>query len=389
MIPVSYNVRSLFVRKSTTLATIFGIALVVFVLSASRMLANGVEKTMGHAGDPDHAIVLRKGSDAELSSGLENSVAALVKATPGVKLGADGTPIGSPEMVMVIAGDRADSPGQVGNVLIRGVTEDAFKLRPEVHVTEGRLPRSGTNEVIAGKRIRGRFTNMDLGGTFELNKNRPATVVGIFEAGGRSFESEIWGDLDTVRASFGRTSELSSVTVALSSHAAYDGFAASIEHDKQLGLDVQRESTYYEKQSEGTGAFVSGLGGAIVFFFSIGAIIGVVITMYAAVANRSREIGTLRALGFGKTEIMMSFLIESAILAVIGGAVGALLSLIMSFFTFSMTNYATWSEVVFTFEPSPGILLGALVGGGLMGIAGGFFPALRAARTSPLIAMRE
>jgi putative ABC transport system permease protein len=292
-------------------------------------------------------------------------------------------------MVMVIAADRKDSGGQVGNVLVRGVAEDAFKLRPEVKIVEGRLAKPGTSEVILGKRITGKFTNLDLGGTFELNKNRPATVVGIFESGGSSFESEVWGDLDSVRASFGRQNEVSSVTVALESRAAFDAFASTVEHDKQLGLDAFRENVYYEKQSENTGAFVSALGNAIVFFFSLGAMIGAAITMYSAVANRRREIGTLRALGFSKFQVLTSFLLEALILAVIGGVAGAALSLLMTFASFSMTNFATWSEVVFKFEPSPQILVSALVAGAVMGIVGGFFPAVSAARTSPLVAMRD
>jgi putative ABC transport system permease protein len=389
MIPISYNVRSLFVRKSTTLATIFGVTLVVFVLSASQMLANGVEKTMGHAGSADNAIVLRKGSDAELASSIDTSAVAIVKAAPGVKHGTDGSPLATGELVMVIAGDRADAPGQVGNALVRGVTEDSYKLRPELHVTQGRLPKPGTNEVIVGKRIRGTFTNIDMGGTFELNKNRPATVVGIFEANGATFESEIWGDVDTLRAAFGRTSEASSVTVALQSKASFDAFAETVEHDKQLGLDAIREDKYYEKQSEGTGAFVNYLSGAIVFFFSIGAMIGAAITMFAAVANRRREIGTLRALGFSKFQVLTSFLFEAVLLALIGGIAGAGLSLFMTFASFSMTNFATWSEVVFSFDPSVKVVVVALVSGGLMGIIGGLFPAISAARTSPLVAMRD
>jgi putative ABC transport system permease protein len=389
MIPIAYNIRSLFVRKSTTIATVFGVALVVFVLAASQMLANGVSKTMGSTGSPENAIVLRKGADAELASGFEARVLALVKAAPGVKRDKDGAPIGTGDMVMVISADRKDSGGQLGNVLVRGVSEDAFELRPEIKVIEGRTAKPGTSEVILGKRIRGKFTNLDLGGTFELNKNRPATVVGIFESGGSSYESEVWGDLDSVRASFGRQNEFSSVTVALESRAAFDGFASTVEHDKQLGLDAFREDAYYEKQSEGTGAFVSALGNAIVFFFSLGAMIGAAITMYSAVANRRREIGTLRALGFSKFQVLTSFLLEALILALIGGVTGAALSMLMTFASFSMTNFATWSEVVFKFEPSPQILVSALAAGAIMGIIGGFFPAVSAARTSPLVAMRD
>jgi putative ABC transport system permease protein len=389
MIPLSYNVRSLFVRKTTTFATVFGVGLVVFVLSASQMLAHGIERTMGRSGSPDNAIVLRKGSDTELSSGIESRLVGLVKAAPGVQHGSDGAPLGSGELVMVISVGLVDTPGQMANVLVRGVPDDARKLRPEIRIVEGRPNQPGTNEVIIGKRIRGKFKNIELGGTFEINKNRPANVVGIFESGGSSFESEVWGDLDTVRSAFGRPGDVSSITVKLSSPSSFDVFAASMEHDKQLGLQVSRESDYYEKQSEGTTKFVRFLGTTIVFFFSVGAMIGAMITMYAAVANRRREIGTLRALGFSQFQVLTSFLLEAFLLAFLGGLVGTVTSLAMTFVEFSMMNFATWSEVVFSFEPTPKILASALVGGGLMGILGGILPAIRAARTSPLIAMRD
>jgi len=182
---------------------------------------------------------------------------------------------------------------------------------------------------------------------------------------------------------------VSSVTVQLASHTSYDGFAAAMEHDKQLGLKVQRESEYYDKQSEGTAKFVQFLGQAIVFFFSVGAMIGAMITMYAAVANRSREIGTLRALGFSRMQVLTSFLLEAFLLALLGGAVGAAASLAMMFVEFSMMNFTTWSEVVFSFEPTVRIIVTAVLAGGIMGIVGGFFPAVRAARISPLVAMRD
>ncbi|HEX7669536.1 MAG TPA: ABC transporter permease [Polyangiaceae bacterium] len=389
MIPLSYNVRSLLVRKTTTFATVFGVALVVFVLSSSQMLAHGVERTMGRSGSPDNAIVLRKGADAELSSGLESRLVALVKAAPGVKHGGDGAPLGSGELVMVISAELINEPGQMANVLVRGVPDEARKVRPEIKIVEGRPSQPGTNEIIIGKRIRGKFRNIELGGTFEINKNRPATVVGIFESGGSSFESEAWGDLDTIRAAFGRPAEVSSITVKLEAPSSFDAFEASMEHDKQLGLQVSRESDYYEKQSEGTSKFVKFLGTTIVFFFSVGAMIGAMITMYAAVANRKREIGTLRALGFSQFQVLTSFLFEAFFLAFLGGAFGVTCSLVMTFVEFSMMNFASWSEVVFSFEPTPRILASALIGGGLMGIVGGFLPAIRAARTSPLVAMRD
>lgn len=388
MIPLQYNVRSLFVRKTTTLATLLGVALVVFVLSSSQMLAHGIRRTMGRSGSPENAIVMRKGADAELSSSVESRLVGIVESAPGVARGPDGAPLGSPELVMVIAADLLSEPGQVSNVLVRGVTEDARRLRTEARVVEGREARPGTNEVVIGRRIRGKFRGIELGGSFDLNKNRPAVVVGVFETGGSSFESEIWTDLDAMRAAFGREGQASSVTVRLASRATYESFAAAMETDKQLGLKVMRESDYYEKQSEGTSDFVRMLGNAIVFFFSLGAMIGAMITMYGTVANRRREVGTLRALGFPRITILVSFLFESTLLALFGGAIGALASLAMGFVHLSMMNQATWSEMVFSFEPSPQLVLGAILAGGLMGVLGGFLPAWSAARTSPVAAMR-
>ena len=389
MIPVVYNVRSLFVRRATTLATVLGIALVVFVLSSSRMLARGVERTMGRSGDPNQAIVLRKGADAELASNIDNNLVSLIKATPGVAKDGTGAPLGAGEIVIVIAANLVEPEGQVANVLVRGVPPEALKLRPEVRIVEGRPAKPGTDEVIVGRRLTGRFKEIALGSTFALNKNRPVHVVGLFEANGSSFDSEVWADLDTARAAFGREGLVSSVTVRLESPTKYDAFATAIQQDKQLGLQPLRESEYYEKQSEDTAAFIKYLGASIVFFFSIGAMIGAMITMYAAVANRRREIGTLRALGFSRGAILSSFLIESFLLALIGGAAGAAASIAMGLVKFSMMNFATWSEVVFSFEPEPEILLSAMLVGGLMGVLGGFFPAVRAARTSALAAMRD
>jgi putative ABC transport system permease protein len=268
------------------------------------------------------------------------------------------------------------------------VPERALKLRPDVRIVEGRPAQPGTDEVMIGRRIRGRFNGVDLGASFELKKNRRVQVVGVFEAGGSSFESEVWADVETVKSSFGRDGLVSSVTVALEGPTKYDTFATAIEHDKQLGLQALRETRYYEKQSEGTTLFITAVGSIVAVLFSIGAMIGAMITMYAGVAQRRREIGTLRALGFSRISILLSFLMESLLLAFTGGVVGALASLAMSSVEFSMVNYATWSEVVFTFTPTATILLLAVGFGALMGILGGLLPAVRAARTSPIEAMR-
>jgi putative ABC transport system permease protein len=385
MIPLRYNVRSLAVRKTTTVATALGIALVVFVMAASLMLSAGIKKTLGISGHNDIAIVLRKGSGSELDSVVENPNIGIVLAAPGVKKSGSGDSVA--EIIVVGAMEKIGAEGRT-NVQMRGVTEEAMKFRPEVHIIEGRPIQPGSDEVLVGKAIRGRFKGVDLGQSFELKKNRLGKVVGVFEAGGSSYESEVWVDLETLRAAYGREGIVSSVRVRLDSPAAFDAFKASVESEKRLGLQAMRETDYFERQSEGTSKFVGIMGSLIAFFFSVGAMIGAMITMYAAVANRQREIGTLRALGFSRRSILTSFLIESVVLALAGGLVGTAASIGMGFVKFSMMNFASWSEMVFIFEPTPKILAFALGFAGVMGLLGGFFPALRAARVSPVAAMR-
>jgi putative ABC transport system permease protein len=386
MIPLKYNLRSLVVRKKTTAATALGIALVVFVLASALMLSAGVKKTLGDAGKPDVAIVLRKGSDAEIGSGVEEPQVGLVKSMPGVKK--NGTdPIAVGEVVVILALEKLGADG-VTNVQVRGTTEKARVLRPDVTVVEGRMPTPGSDEAMVGARIRGRFRGVDLGQTVDLKKNRPVKVVGVFKDNGSAHESEVWVDLDTLRSTFGREGSVSSVRVKLESEAAFDAFQAGVEQDKRLGLMALRETVYYEKQSEGTSLFISVLGAMIAFFFSLGAMIGAMITMYASIANRQREIGTLRALGFSRFSILIAFLIEGVLLSAAGGLVGTVASLAMGAVKFSMLNFASWSEMVFKFEPTPQVIITSLVAALTMGFLGGFLPAVRAARVSPLAAMR-
>jgi putative ABC transport system permease protein len=389
MIPLSYNVRSLMVRKATTLATALGIGLVVFVLASSQMLARGIKRTMGLSGSVDKAFVMRKGADAELSSQVEQRWLSAVLAAPGARRNARGLSIGSGELLLVIALEKADNATQISNVQLRGVADNVMELRPDVRMLEGRPARPGTDEVVIGRRLRGMYKGLKLGQRFEIKKNRLVEVVGVFEASGSSFESEVWADIETVRTSFGREGIVSSVTVALESSTKFDEFKTAIEHDKQLDLQVLREVDYFEKISESTATLVSFLGSAIVFFFSVGAMIGAMITMYGAVSNRKREIGTLRALGFGRGSVLLSFVLESLVLALLGGVLGAVGSLGMGMVEFSMMNTQTFSEMVFSFDATPQIVLGSVLAGGVMGILGGLFPAVRASRVSPVAAMRE
>ena len=389
MIPISYNVRSLMVRKTTTIATALGIGLVVFVLASSQMLARGIRKTMAQSGSEGKALVLRKGADAELSSTVEQRFVSRVLAAPGVKRSASGQPLGLGEALLVIAIDRMNDPGQISNVQLRGTTDNVLQVRPEARIVAGRPPRPGTHEVMIGRRLRGQFKGLELGQRFEIKKNRQAEVVGVFEANGSSYESEIWADIDVVRTSFGREGTVSSVTAVLESPSRFDAFKSALEGDKQLDLQVLREVTYFEKASEGTALLINVLGSAVVVFFSVGAMIGAMITMYGAVSNRKREIGTLRALGFSRITILFSFVLEAVMLALIGGVAGALAALAMGTVEVSMMNMQTWSEVVFSFDPNPETIIWAIFAGGMMGVFGGLLPAVRASRVSPVAAMRE
>lgn len=388
MIPFNYNFRSVFVRKTTTLAAALGIALVVFVTAGSLMLASGVQRTMSSAGRPDHALVVRKGSDTEMMSSFETKKVPIVLAAEGVSRDPKGAPIGAAEMVVVITMEKVGARGQLSNVMLRATSEASRALRPEVTVVAGRSPKAGTDEVMVGKGIASRFTGMQLGGSFEIKKNRRVSVVGVFESAGSSFESEVWADLDTVRSSFGRAGKVSSVTARLDSPAAFDAFKLQVETDKELGLEAFREDEYYRLQSENTSLFVGAMGVVIAGFASVGAMIGALNTMLAAVAQRQREIGTLRALGFSRFAILSGFLVEAVLLALAGSLLGLVAAGLLTFVRLSMVNFSTWQEVSFRFDPDPAMLGLALVLGASMGVVGGFVPALRASRVSAVEAMR-
>ncbi len=387
MIPLRYTYRSLLVRKATTIAAAFGIAMTVFVLASALMMSAGVKKTLGSSGRADVAIVLRKGSDAELGSGIEDPQVGLIRAMPGIKK-EDNVPIGVGEVVIVIALEKLGAEG-VANVQVRGVGDLSKKLRPNINIVEGRAATPGSDEVVIGKGINGRFRGVKLGDSFELKRNRSVTVVGVFEDKGSSHESEVWLDVDTLRSMFGREGAVSSVRVVLEQPSSFEGFQLAVEQDKRLGLQAMREVTYFENQSQGTSLFIGILGTLIAVCFSVGAMIGATITMYASVANRQREIGTLRALGFSRFSILVCFLVESILLAVGGGIVGALASLALGGVHFSMINLASWSEMTFSLDPAPQLIGIAVGAAGIMGVLGGFLPAIRASGVSPLAAMRS
>jgi putative ABC transport system permease protein len=386
VIPLAYNLRNLAVRKTTTLAAALGLGLVVFIFAAVMMLSNGIKQVANRAADPNVAIVLRQGSDVEMSSGIDEQAVGIIAATPGVAKYPNGKPQSVGELLVVVLLDKMG--GGFSNVVLRGVPDDVMQFRPTVKIVEGRAAQPGTDEAIVGSAIRGRFKGLEIGQQFEMRKNRPIKIVGVFEDNGSAFESEVWGDTNVIRATFGRQGIVSSVRVRLESPEKFDGFKAAIESNRQLNAVTMTDTEFYKKASQGTAIFLSALGFIIAFFFSIGAIIGAMITMHATVAQRQREIGTLRALGFSRFQILVSFLLESIFLAMIGGAIGAGASLLMGMKRITMMNNATWSELSFKFEATPQIIVTAIVIAAVMGIFGGFWPAVRAARINPIQAMR-
>jgi putative ABC transport system permease protein len=385
MVPFRYNLRSLLVRKVTTFVTAFGIALVVFVYAAALMLGAGIDRALGNVGRPDTVIVLRNGSDSELSSGINNDLLNLLTAHPEVAP-AKGGVIG--EIVVVVTADIADGSG-ASNVLIRGMPHGGFEFREDAKIISGRAPAPGSNEVLVGKAIAGRFRGITPGQSFDLRRNRPLQVVGVFSAGGSSYESEVWGDVDVIRTSLGRSGAVSSARVRLSTASQFASFRAAIESDKQLGMKVMREADYYRKQSAQTSGFLVGMGTGVAILFALAAMLGAAITMNGAVANRSREIGTLRALGFSRLSILASFVFEAVVLALIGGLLGTVLVMLLSLVKFPVLNFQTFSEIVISFRATPSVVISSLVFSIVMGIAGGLFPAIRAARVSPVEAMRS
>lgn len=381
MIPIAYNIRSLTVRKTTAVATVLGVALVALVFSATLMLAAGVERTLAEHGRDDVAVVLRKGSDSELASSVDDPAAAVVRAMPGAKRSAA-------ELVTVVALNKTGAPG-ISNVTLRGVAEDSYPLRKDLKLRSGRMPSPGTDEAIVGQRVAGRFRGLEEGGSFELRPNRKVNVVGTFEDAGSSAESEVWLDRDVLRAAFGRAGSSSSLRVELATPGDLEPLRAAVEHDKRLGLTVESERAFLQRQSQGLGLFIKVLGTIIAVLFSIGTAIGAAMTMHGSIAHRRREIGTLRALGFSRSSILIGFLLEATALTAAGGVLGATASLALGAVHVSMVNYATWSELVFGFVATPKTVLESIAFAVAIGVAGGLVPAIRAASLTPLSALRS
>ena len=384
-LPFAYIARNIARRRLTTALTAGGMALVVYVFATVLMLAAGLEATLVTTGRPDNVVVIRRAAQTEVQSGVDRTQAGVVQSLPDIAVGGDGQKLVSKEVVVLINLPKRES-GKPSNVVIRGVMPDGVDLRPQVKLVEGRMFRPGTAEVIAGRSIASRFQGAGLGETLRF-ASADWTVVGIFDAGRTGFDSEIWGDSEQMMQAFRRLA-FSALVFKLANTERFDAVKQQIESDPRLTLEAKRETRFYADQSEMLSKFISYLGTTISIIFSVGAVIGAMITMYASVASRTAEIGTLRALGFSRTAILVAFLVEALLLGAIGGIVGLVAASFMQALAISTTNFQTFAELAFSFKLTPRIVVASLVFALAMGLVGGFLPAARAARLKIVDALR-
>lgn len=384
-IPVSYNLRNLWTRRLTTILTVSGMALVVFVFAAILMLAEGLQKTLVETGSFDNVVFLRKGSSSEVISGVSREQAAILETFPEIAMGPRGQRLLAKEVVILVALTKKGSD-KPSNVVLRGIDENSIPLRPQVRLVEGRLPKMGSTEVLVGMNIAQRFKNIGVNETLCCGM-REWRIVGVFDAGNSGFSSEIWGDADQFMQAF-RRNGYSSVIFKLQDSSAFEKVRSRLEGDPRLPLQVKRETKYYADQSEIMAKFLRILGISLTLIFSIGAIIGAMITMYSAVANRTAEIGTLRALGFKRRDVLSAFLLESLFLGLLGGIVGLFFASFMQLITISTMNFQTFSELAFSFSLTFEIVYMSMAFALIMGFVGGLLPAIRASKMIIVDALR-
>jgi putative ABC transport system permease protein len=385
VIPFSYTAKNLKARKLTTVLTAAGMALVVFVFATVLMLQEGLRKTLVDTGSPDNVVVTRRSSGTEVQSGIDRAQAAVVESQPEIAYGPDGHARVSKEMVVLITLQKRDSD-KPSNVIIRGLGEQGRDLRPQVRIVRGRMFRPGSSEIVAGLGIAERFRGARVGEQLRFGM-RDWIVVGTFDASKSGFDSEIWGDVDQLMQAF-RRPVFSSLILKLNDPGRFNGLKQRLESDPRLTVEAKRESVFYAEQSEVLANFIGYLGLTLSVIFSIGATIGAMITMYASVASRTAEIGTLRALGFRSSGILMVFLLEALLLGLIGGIIGVILASFMQFLTISTMNWQSFAELAFSFTLNPAIVAKSLGFALIMGLLGGFLPAVRAARLNIVDALR-
>lgn len=385
-IPVAYIARNLWVRKVTTLLTAGGMALVIFVFAAVLMLDAGLKRTLVGTGQPDNIVAIRQGSETEVQSGLTREQTALFDAFPEIATGPRGDPLVSKEVVVLNSLPKRADPNKRSNVVVRGLSPIGIALRPQVKLAAGRMFSPGSNEIVVGSSVLSGFAGVELGQALSFAQ-REWRVVGVFDGGRSGFDSEIWGDNEQLMQAFRRTT-FNSVVAKLASPTSLDALTARLADDPRINVQLKPETKFYEDQSRSLSTFLNLLGLTLSAIFSLGAIIGAMITMYAAVASRTAEIGTLRALGFQRMSILIAFLGESLLLALVGCVAGLIAASFLTAITVSTTNFQSFSELAFSFVLTPEVIGQTLVFALVMGIVGGVLPAVKASRLKIVDALR-
>ncbi len=384
-IPIKYNIGSLASRRGSTALTLLGIGVVIAVMLAMMALDNGVTKATVSSGSKENLMILREGAQAEVSSWVNKEKFQILRSLPGIATGKEGKPLISPELVIAFKLPKKDNP-KGSNVTVRGVTPAAFEMRPYIRIIEGRMFRQGVNEVMVARRIRDRFVKTSVGDTFQFGP-QTWTVVGVFDAAGTAFDSEIWADAGYLGLARKREA-YSSVLVRPADRPALESIKAAVRNDNRLKLQVKNEYQYYDEQMQGL-VGIRILVGIVTVFMIIGAILGTMNTMFSAVASRKRELATMRALGFKRRTILLTMILESAVIAFLGGVVGLILAFPINGISTGTVNWSTFSEVAFNFRIDARV---AAIGIGLAvisGVIGGLIPAISAARMPITKALRE
>lgn len=386
-IPIVYNIRSVKARWTSTIIAVLGIAGTVGVFIAMLSLARGFQATLIGSGSPDNALILRAGATSEMTSGVPLDAVKIIQDAPGIARGTGG-PLVTPEAVLM-APIPLVSTGTDANVELRGVSPNVLDIRKQVKIVQGRMFKAGLAELVVGKNANTTYSGLTVGKSIALGKVR-WQIVGVFDAGGSSFDSEVWADSRLLSAAYNRPdTNFQSVTVHLTSPEALNQLKDSVTTDPRLNVDVFREIDYYAKQSTNMTTLITRLGGFVAMIMAIGAVFGALNTMYSAVADRGREIATMRALGFGGPSVVFSFLIEALLISFVGGVLGCLAVLRLNGFTTSTINFQTFSNLAFAFKITPGLMVIGVVFALAMGVIGGIFPAIRAARLPVATALRE
>ena len=386
MIPLKYNVRNLRVRWVNTLMTVLGTGLVVWSSCILFGLVEGLQHSLTVSGDPLDLIVLRKGSSAETTSGYTSAKADDVATLSGIARDESGRPLVASELVYIPVAERLD--GSRTNIIVRGVRPASRGVRPQFAIVQGRDFVSGRGECIVSRNLSRRFKGAAVGGLLKMGEKDAFRVVGLFTAGGSAAESEVWADFSDLARTISREGTVSSVQLRAASAADLQRIKLTLDTDPQFRLDAIREAEYFANQSQSS-LFLKGAGTLIAVLLTIGAMFAAANTMYAAVSARTREIGTMRALGFSRRDILVSFLGESVLLSLLGGLLGLVATIPLSALTFGTSNFNTFAEVTVAFRFGPLVMAVASIMTLAMGVFGGLFPALRAVRLDVIRALRE